>query len=264
MSKTVLLFSVILILALVGVIGCSSDDKESPEDVVISFLDAVQHKNIEKIASLTTEDYAEVVLDLENYEEQIEGISVKYSNISTDVLYQDEENATVNISYAYKFERVGEMDNIGYVTDTVTLTKVDDSWLIDGVTYESSDEMAYDISKDGTEEIPPEQFTEFYVLGPDGTVTSIPSQLKLHEEASVILGVVNHEGTQVHYDLEVTIDGNSTLFIGFYLDDEEKYEEQVPLVPQQIGPNQKVEFTLSKDIQDSITQNLVLWVDVNE
>ncbi len=109
-----------------------------------------------------------------------------------------------------------------------------------------------------------ERFTEFYVLGLDGTASSIPNELTMHEETNVIVGIVNHEGTQVHYKVEVTIDGFPTRFTSFYLEHEGKHEQQITLIPQHAGPNQKVEFTLVKDIEDSTTQTLHLWIDVSE
>ncbi len=39
-----------------------------------------------------------------------------------------------------------------------------------------------------------ESFTEFYVLGPGGKAEGYPSEAKVGENATVILGVVNHEG----------------------------------------------------------------------
>ncbi len=130
MKRTFLFVGVVLILALASAVGCS-DNVSPEEDVVRDFYDAVEDGNPEIMASLTTEDYARVVLDLENYEEQTEGVSIKYSNISTELLYQFENDAEVNISYDYQYERNGEMDNIGNTTDIVNLIKVDDSWLID-------------------------------------------------------------------------------------------------------------------------------------
>ena len=38
-----------------------------------------------------------------------------------------------------------------------------------------------------------EKFTEFYVLGPNGTASDYPTNLKVGEEGEVIIGIVNHE-----------------------------------------------------------------------
>lgn len=44
-----------------------------------------------------------------------------------------------------------------------------------------------------------ESFTEFYVLGPGGKAEGYPSEAKAGENATVILGVVNHEGEDTAY-----------------------------------------------------------------
>ena len=129
MRKTVLLISVILMLALAGITGCSSsDDKASPEDVVRDFLNAVQDKNPEKMARYCTEDYVET-LNLDNFEEQTEGSSAEYFNLSIEVVEQGEYEAEVNVSYDYQRNVDGE-DYSGSTAGTIILTRVDDSWLI--------------------------------------------------------------------------------------------------------------------------------------
>ncbi len=42
-----------------------------------------------------------------------------------------------------------------------------------------------------------EKFTEFYVLGPNGTADDYPTDLKVGEEGTVIIGIVNHEYANV-------------------------------------------------------------------
>jgi uncharacterized membrane protein len=44
-----------------------------------------------------------------------------------------------------------------------------------------------------------EKFTEFYILGPGGNATGYPHNLTVGQNASVIVGIVNHEQRQVHY-----------------------------------------------------------------
>ena len=129
MRKTVLLISVILMLALAGITGCSSsDDKASPEDVVRDFLNAVQDKNPEKMARYCTEDYVET-LNLDNFEEQTEEVIAKYSNISTEVVEQSEYDAEVNARFDYQISIEGE-DFSDHTAITIFLIKVDNSWLI--------------------------------------------------------------------------------------------------------------------------------------
>jgi len=48
-----------------------------------------------------------------------------------------------------------------------------------------------------------ESFTEFYVLGPGGNATGYPRNLTVGEDASVILGIANHEHRTVEYTVEL-------------------------------------------------------------
>lgn len=48
-----------------------------------------------------------------------------------------------------------------------------------------------------------ERFTEFYLLGPDGNASGYPTNLTAGENATVIIGVANHEHRQMNYTLEI-------------------------------------------------------------
>ena len=50
---------------------------------------------------------------------------------------------------------------------------------------------------------PGEKFTEFYILGPNGKAADYPTELFVGENATVILGIVNHEYRNVTYYVEV-------------------------------------------------------------
>ena len=52
-----------------------------------------------------------------------------------------------------------------------------------------------------------EKFTEFYILGIDGMADEYPTQLTVGEDGKLIIGIVNHEYTNVSYRLEVELDG---------------------------------------------------------
>lgn len=57
-----------------------------------------------------------------------------------------------------------------------------------------------------------EKFTEFYVLGPNGKAEGYPQNLSVDENASVILGVSNHEYRPIMYTIEVWLVNETTLF----------------------------------------------------
>jgi uncharacterized membrane protein len=48
-----------------------------------------------------------------------------------------------------------------------------------------------------------ESFTEFYILGPSGNATDYPRNLTVGEDASVIIGIANHEHRTVTYTVEL-------------------------------------------------------------
>ena len=51
-----------------------------------------------------------------------------------------------------------------------------------------------------------ESFTEFYVLGPGGKAEAYPTLMKVGENATVILGMVNQEGQDTRYQVAERID----------------------------------------------------------
>jgi uncharacterized membrane protein len=57
-----------------------------------------------------------------------------------------------------------------------------------------------------------EQFTEFYILNSKGMAENYPIYLNAGENASVILGLANHEGQAIHYTIEVWLLNQTTHF----------------------------------------------------
>ncbi|MFQ5925144.1 MAG: DUF1616 domain-containing protein [Dehalococcoidia bacterium] len=80
-----------------------------------------------------------------------------------------------------------------------------------------------------------ERFTEFYVLG------DRPEQLAPGEEATVTLGITNHEGQETSYRIEMRIDGVKNGEVGpLILADEEKWEQEVSFVPDEADDDKMV------------------------
>ncbi|MDH7508568.1 MAG: DUF1616 domain-containing protein [Methanomassiliicoccales archaeon] len=48
-----------------------------------------------------------------------------------------------------------------------------------------------------------EKFTEFYILGPDGKAHNYPTNLTVGENATIIIGIANHEYREVNYAVEI-------------------------------------------------------------
>ena len=108
-----------------------------------------------------------------------------------------------------------------------------------------------------------ESFTEFYVLGPGGRAEAYPSLVRLGEDATVILGVVNREGRDTTYQVKIRIDGEKRGSIdSLVLTDGERWEQRVALSPTHAEENQNVQFLLYKDGGSEPYASLHLWLDV--
>jgi uncharacterized membrane protein len=57
-------------------------------------------------------------------------------------------------------------------------------------------------------------FTDFYVLGPQGTLGDYPVQITMNDVARVTLGITNHENHRANYRVEVKVDGNLVQNVG--------------------------------------------------
>jgi uncharacterized membrane protein len=57
-----------------------------------------------------------------------------------------------------------------------------------------------------------ETFTEFYILGPTRNITDYPRYLTIDENASIIIGLVNHEYKTMNYSIEVWLINQTILF----------------------------------------------------
>ena len=112
-----------------------------------------------------------------------------------------------------------------------------------------------------------EKFTEFYILGPNGTADDYPTDLTVGEEGEVIIGIVNHEYSNMTYWLEVRV--NETVISGeeVSLKHNETWERAFVFKMIRKGDNQKLNFLLYKDHPGNETEeayrSLHLWVDVS-
>lgn len=109
-----------------------------------------------------------------------------------------------------------------------------------------------------------DKFTEFYILGTDGKAEDYPREVKVGQEANVILGIANHEYETASYRVEIAIDGLKNKEIGLIvLANGEKWQEEVSFTPTTAGDNQKVEFLIYRSGQVEPYQSLRLWIDVS-
>lgn len=108
-----------------------------------------------------------------------------------------------------------------------------------------------------------EKFTEFYLLGPDGKASNYPTNLTVGQNATVIVGVVNHEYATTNYQLVVRVDNNTLQEGNITLADKEKTEIPVSFTASTPG-QKKMEFLLYK-LPDTTNpyRTLHLWYQVS-
>jgi uncharacterized membrane protein len=108
-----------------------------------------------------------------------------------------------------------------------------------------------------------EKFTEFYLLGPDGKASNYPTNLTAGENATVIVGIVNHEYATTNYRLVVRVDNNTLQEGNITLADKEKTEIPVSFTASTAG-EKKMEFLLYK-LPDNTNpyRTLHLWYQVS-
>jgi len=109
-----------------------------------------------------------------------------------------------------------------------------------------------------------ERFTEFYVLGPDGTASGYPQSVPLGGQATVLLGIVNHEQEDgLEYRAEVLVDGRGIKIIGpLALDHDQRWEQEISFTPVQTGTDRLVEFLLYQAGEEAPCGSLHFRMDV--
>ncbi len=128
-----------------------------------------------------------------------------------------------------------------------------------------------------------EQFTELYVLGPDGMADDYPTNLTVNETGEVIMGAINREHEEVNYtlgvglgynhenmtligdipsDYNITYDRNNTYYsTSFTLNNDEKWNHTLNFSISQSG-EYKFKIFLLRD--EKVYRSIHLWVTVRE
>ncbi|MFQ6051859.1 MAG: DUF1616 domain-containing protein [Candidatus Hydrothermarchaeota archaeon] len=108
-----------------------------------------------------------------------------------------------------------------------------------------------------------ERFTEFYILGPNGSAKNYPTELKLGDSGKVILGIVNHEYETINYTLRIKLSNETLIEKTLRLDHNETFEEPIIFTPNKKGKDLKLEFLLYKE--NNFTEpyrETHLWINV--
>ncbi len=108
-----------------------------------------------------------------------------------------------------------------------------------------------------------EKFTEFYILGPTGTASYYPIDIKVGEKRKVIIGIVNHEQADIIYRLKVIFNGSLIHKENIFLIENEEWEIPLTFKGTMNGKNQKLEFLLYKDQQIEAYRKIHLWISVH-
>ena len=107
-----------------------------------------------------------------------------------------------------------------------------------------------------------ERFTEFYLLGPNGTTSNYPTELNVGEEGKVIIVIVTHEYENVTYRLEVTFNGSLIHKENTFLIGNAKLEIPFTFKATEKGEKQKLEFLIYKDQDREVYRILHLWINI--
>jgi uncharacterized membrane protein len=114
-----------------------------------------------------------------------------------------------------------------------------------------------------------EHFTEFYILGNNGTAGDYPTEFLQGEKGIVTVGIVNHEYRPVNYTMEVRLENRSLslpesqkqIILGHNM----SWEEPITFTPPLEGNNMKLEFLLFNETEKTVPyRNLHLWINVTE
>lgn len=116
---------------------------------------------------------------------------------------------------------------------------------------------------------PGENFTEFYILGPDGRAGGYPVKYYLGDVKPVIVGIVNHEYRDVTYDLVLRLNDSVSMTTlheeKVTVPDGHAWEKTIGLRPDRAGTDMRLEFLLYADGNHNAPYlDLRLTIDVLE
>ena len=113
-----------------------------------------------------------------------------------------------------------------------------------------------------------EQYTEFYLYGNNSTIAEYPLSCNLGDTKPVIVGIANHEGTVMTYNLAVTIDGigsraSRSTRSASSSPTTSTVEKTINLTMNRAGDHLNMQFLLYVDgVPDTPYRACNLWVDV--
>jgi uncharacterized membrane protein len=119
--------------------------------------------------------------------------------------------------------------------------------LLAGSVLFSASAFAYALFAPG----PGETYTEFYLLGPSGTMQGYPLNFTLGNKQSVVVGIMNHEGRDVNYTVVARLNDSQTsdtLYAGTVaVANGENVQKTIALTPNRTGNDARIDFVLFRD-----------------
>jgi uncharacterized membrane protein len=109
-----------------------------------------------------------------------------------------------------------------------------------------------------------EKFTEFYILGSNGTASDYPTNLTSGETGNVTVGIVNHEYSTINYKLITKLNNQVIDEKNITLSSNQAYKEPFTFIPYNYGQNHELELLLYKLPDDkNVYRSIHLWINVN-
>lgn len=107
-----------------------------------------------------------------------------------------------------------------------------------------------------------EAFSEFYLLGPGGKMADLPHNLTVGEDASVFVGIVNHNYRTINYTVEVWLvnytyaDNATTVHKLIYMDD---FNVTLDHTPVDLEKNWTSQWEMNYTFSAPVSGNFKLW-----
>lgn len=114
-----------------------------------------------------------------------------------------------------------------------------------------------------------DQYTEFYLLGPEHITSGYPSDFLPGSQQPVIICIANHEKREMTYDIHVQLkDNNTTTLLStehVVLGDNQTWEKTAQIKPDRMGSRMKLDFLLFADGNMAVPyQECRLWINVTD
>jgi uncharacterized membrane protein len=109
-----------------------------------------------------------------------------------------------------------------------------------------------------------ETFTEFYLLGPDGDLSGLPTEITKGDSVTITLRVVNYEQADVRYRIKRAGDADREQITSIRLSHDESWEQPYTFTLTGPGESRNIVFLLFKEGVEEPYRSLHLWITAKE